>query len=64
MKKRIIKIALASLLVVGLAPVMTSCVDETLNVDPKHPSVLPSENFLATGTGQIWGMTDDETIND
>ena len=63
MKKRIIKIALASLLVVGLAPVMTSCVDETLNVDPKHPSVLPSENFLATGTYQFAYYTTTPSVN-
>ena len=63
MKKRIFKIALVSLLAVGLAPVMTSCVDENLNVDPKHPSVLPSENFLATGTYQFAYYTTTPSVN-
>ena len=63
MKKRIFKIALVSLLAVGIAPVLTSCVDETLNIDPKHPSVLPSENFLATGLYQFAYYTTTPSVN-
>ena len=63
MKKRLFKIALASLLAVGIAPVLTSCVDESLNIDPKHPSVLPSENFLATGIHQFAYYTSTPSVN-
>lgn len=53
MKKKIFNMAIVSLLVVGMVPIINSCVNEALNIDPKHPSVLPSENFLATGLYQF-----------
>ncbi|WP_313386985.1 SusD/RagB family nutrient-binding outer membrane lipoprotein [Chishuiella sp.] len=52
MKSKIIKLAFLSILAVGSVTTMTSCVDETLNEDPKHPSELPSENFLANSLYQ------------
>lgn len=48
MRTKIFKLVLLSILTVGTFAT-TSCVDETLNDDPKHASVLPSENLLAMG---------------
>lgn len=63
MKKRIFKIALASFLALGIVPLMNSCVDENLNIDPKHPAVLPSDNFLVTGLYQFAYYTTTPSVN-
>ncbi len=51
MRSKIIKLAMLSVLAVGTFAT-TSCVDETLNEDPKHASVLPSENVLGVSLYQ------------
>ena len=51
MKSKIIKLALLSVLAAGTFTT-TSCVDESLNEDPKHASVLPSENILGNSLYQ------------
>lgn len=58
---KIFKIAVISLLAIG--PLMNSCVDEGLNIDTKHPSVLPSENFLASGLYQFTYYTTTPNVN-
>ncbi|WP_413532482.1 SusD/RagB family nutrient-binding outer membrane lipoprotein [Empedobacter brevis] len=63
MKKLIFKISLVSLFTLGIAPILTSCVDEELNVDSKHPSTLPSENFLATGIYQFSYYSTTPSVN-
>jgi len=60
MKKKIIKTAF---LLIVASFMMISCVKEDLNIDPKHPSFLPSENFLATGLYQFAYYTITPSVN-
>ena len=62
MKTKILKLALLSVLATGTFT-MTSCVDESLNEDPKHASVLPSENFLANSLYQFSYYTVNPSVN-
>lgn len=52
MKKRVFKIALGFLLVLGVTPTLTSCVDEDLNINEKSVSVVPSAHLLGSGLYQ------------
>ncbi len=63
MKNKIFKIALLSLLSLSIVPLINSCVKEDLNVDPKHPFVLPSENFLVSGLYQFAYYTTTPNVN-
>lgn len=60
--KNIIKISLVSACI-GLA--LSSCQSDltSLNVDPKHPSVLPSDNLLATAMYQSSYYMDNPSVN-
>ncbi|WP_027375611.1 MULTISPECIES: SusD/RagB family nutrient-binding outer membrane lipoprotein [Chryseobacterium] len=60
--KNIIKISLVSACI-GLA--LSSCQSDltSLNDDPKHPSILPSENLLATGMYQSSYYMDNPSVN-
>ncbi|MCT2407532.1 SusD/RagB family nutrient-binding outer membrane lipoprotein [Chryseobacterium antibioticum] len=60
--KNIIKISLVSACL-GLA--LSSCQSDltSLNVDPKHPSVLPSDNLLATAMYQSSYYMDNPSVN-
>ncbi|GEN72965.1 MULTISPECIES: SusD/RagB family nutrient-binding outer membrane lipoprotein [Chryseobacterium] len=60
--KNILKISLVSLCV-GLS--LSSCQSDltSLNDDPKHPSVLPSENLLATALYQSSYYMDNPSVN-
>lgn len=60
--KNIIKISLLSACI-GLA--LSSCQSDltSLNVDPKHPSVLPSDNLLATAMYQSSYYMDNPSVN-
>lgn len=63
MKKKIFKIAFVSMLSLSIVPLMNSCVKEELNIDTKHPSVLPSENFLISGLYQFAYYTTTPSVN-
>lgn len=60
--KNILKISLI-LISVGIS--LTSCQSDltSLNEDPKHPSVLPSENLLATALFQSSYYMDNPSVN-
>lgn len=60
--KNIIKISLVSACI-GLA--LSSCQSDltSLNIDPKHPSVLPSDNLLATAMYQSSYYMDNPSVN-
>ncbi|MFP8893215.1 MULTISPECIES: SusD/RagB family nutrient-binding outer membrane lipoprotein [Chryseobacterium] len=60
--KNIIKISLASACI-GLA--LSSCQSDltSLNDDPKHPSILPSDNLLATALYQSSYYMDNPSVN-
>ncbi|WP_394675045.1 SusD/RagB family nutrient-binding outer membrane lipoprotein [uncultured Chryseobacterium sp.] len=60
--KNIIKISLVSLCI-GLG--LNSCQSDltSLNDDPKHPSILPSENLLATALYQSSYYMDNPSVN-
>lgn len=52
MKKKLYKIALASIVALIITPSLTSCVDEELNINPKSAVVIPSANLLGNGLYQ------------
>lgn len=60
--KNIIKISLVSACI-GLA--LSSCQSDltSLNIDPKHPSILPSDNLLATAMYQSSYYMDNPSVN-
>ncbi|WP_313375993.1 SusD/RagB family nutrient-binding outer membrane lipoprotein [Chishuiella sp.] len=63
MKSKLIKLAFLSILSIGSFSTLTSCVDNDLNIDPKHPSVVPSENLLGTSLYQYAYYVSTPSVN-
>ena len=63
MKSKLIKLTLLSILSIGSFSTLTSCVDNDLNIDPKHPSSVPSENLIGNSLFQYAYYVSTPSVN-